>query len=326
MVYTLSPPSDNYATGGYKYNKRLHEFFPDNTMTSIHVKSGELDLWVQKNTDALDKVLIDSLYLFHPGQLHKLLAFTSKRKQGTYLLCHYLPSFDSGEICVDSRTKKLLPRFTGIICPSRFLSDLIHSYNKNICVAKPGIDTVFSCDSKVTRKKQVLTVANPSPVKNIEFLTDLFSTWFPIDWRWVIAGDYQSDYGKELMHRCKKGLGEERVLFYGVAGLEELAALYNESAFLCLSSKIETYGICAAEAQACCLPVIGPCAGGLREAVENNRTGKLIPLENRHSWIQTVRKCFTQPEYLEYFEKQLYRKKRNTWKMTAQIIYSFLYS
>ncbi len=72
------------------------------------------------------------------------------------------------------------------------------------------------------------------------------------------------------------GLGD-RVTFTGRLPLEELVQMYNASEVVVSPSLYEGFGLPAAEAMACGVPVIATTAGAFPEVVEDGVTGRLVP-------------------------------------------------
>jgi glycogen synthase len=60
---------------------------------------------------------------------------------------------------------------------------------------------------------------------------------------------------------------------------EELRQLYSHAAAFCCPSVYEPFGIINLEAMACQTPIVATRVGGIREVVEDGRTGVLVPLE-----------------------------------------------
>jgi starch synthase len=60
---------------------------------------------------------------------------------------------------------------------------------------------------------------------------------------------------------------------------DELRQLYSHAAVFCCPSVYEPFGIINLEAMACQTPIVATRVGGIREVVEDGRTGVLVPLE-----------------------------------------------
>jgi len=70
---------------------------------------------------------------------------------------------------------------------------------------------------------------------------------------------------------------KDRVTFSGRVSREELVRLYNRSELVVSPSLYEGFGLPAAEAMACGVPVVATTAGALPEVVEDGVTGLLVP-------------------------------------------------
>lgn len=70
------------------------------------------------------------------------------------------------------------------------------------------------------------------------------------------------------------------VEFIGPQSQEQLALLFNSATATIVPSFYESFGMVAAEAQACGSPVIASDVGGLKNVVQNGVTGLLVETEN----------------------------------------------
>jgi glycosyltransferase involved in cell wall biosynthesis len=106
----------------------------------------------------------------------------------------------------------------------------------------------------------VLTLSRLHPKKNIELLLEVFLALVKrqqaFDWRLVIAGDGETAYVDSLKQLARQKDDEHRVLFSGwLDGVERASAL-RSAALLALPSHQENFGLAAAEALACGVPVV----------------------------------------------------------------------
>ena len=82
----------------------------------------------------------------------------------------------------------------------------------------------------------------------------------------------------EMAPKLAEELGvRDRMTFVGRLPVDELARLYNEAEVLVSPSVYEGFGLPAAEANACGVPVIATTAGAFPEVIADGETGMLVP-------------------------------------------------
>ncbi|MCM3636138.1 glycosyltransferase [Sporosarcina luteola] len=81
------------------------------------------------------------------------------------------------------------------------------------------------------------------------------------------------------LKKAVKGL-ERNIEFIGARTQRQLADLFNEATAVIVPSTYESFGMVAAEAQACGSPVIASKVGGLQDVVRHRETGIHIEKEN----------------------------------------------
>ena len=87
----------------------------------------------------------------------------------------------------------------------------------------------------------------------------------------------------------KYGLGD-MVTFTGRLTTEELVSQYSAAEVAITSSVYEGFGLPAAEAMACEVPVIATRAGALPEVVKEGETGILVPPKNPHALATAIKR------------------------------------
>jgi starch synthase len=96
-----------------------------------------------------------------------------------------------------------------------------------------------------------------------------------------------------------------RVFFVGHQSREELAELYGLATIAVVPSLFETFGYAATEAMAAGVPTIATNVGGLREIIQSERSGLLVPLQHLGEGlydvdvprlVQAQRRLLTDPE------------------------------
>ena len=80
-----------------------------------------------------------------------------------------------------------------------------------------------------------------------------------------------------LRQLAREGGYEDQVVYLGQVSEEDLVAWYNRAALVVVPSAFEGFGLAVLEAQACGTPVLATDTDGLRDLIEDGRTGKLAP-------------------------------------------------
>ncbi|KDQ58966.1 glycosyltransferase family 4 protein [Jaapia argillacea MUCL 33604] len=138
----------------------------------------------------------------------------------------------------------------------------------------------------------LLYVGRLSWEKNLRLLVETFKSLcatssMPKHCNLVFVGDGPAKKAMEdlcVSYGLMGGKGmRDRVVFEGHRKGEELAKMYASADLFCFPSWTETFGQVVIEAQGSGLPVIGLQAEGVRDLVEHDKTGLLLPLSSLSS-------------------------------------------
>jgi L-malate glycosyltransferase len=170
-----------------------------------------------------------------------------------------------------------------------------------------GKKIIFTCRQLIPRKGiRYLIMAMPYIIKKHPKV------------KLLIAGDgMEREYLEKLIDKLKI---KDYVSLLGWIKNDELPAYYNVSDIAVMPSLEEGFGIPAAEAMACELPVVSTDAGGLVEVVENNKTGLIVQKGNEKELAGAIIKFLDQPALGKKMGKDG-RKKAETefsWDKTAE--------
>ncbi|MFY4774484.1 glycosyltransferase family 4 protein [Metabacillus sp. RGM 3146] len=135
------------------------------------------------------------------------------------------------------------------------------------------------------KEKYILTyVGRLAPEKDIETLMKI-SHQLPASMKdkvhWVIVGDGPSKTEMEKQ-------APDNMTFAGYLSGKNLARLYAGSDLFVFPSPTETFGNVVLEALACGTPVVGANSGGVKNIVQEGRTGSLCEPRNAEDFIQTI--------------------------------------
>ena len=131
------------------------------------------------------------------------------------------------------------------------------------------------------------------------------------------------DLAESILHECISGKGDAVLILFGIAKklvkdlqdrynrsdkkvivlpyLERktLAQVFSISDLVVVPSRLESFGLIAAEAQACGTPVVAYHTSGLLDVVENGITGELVEAFNETRFVQTIRRLSQSREVLK---------------------------
>ncbi|MGC9046803.1 MAG: glycosyltransferase [Minisyncoccia bacterium] len=165
------------------------------------------------------------------------------------------------------------------IANSEFIRKKINSYyQRDAIVIHPGVDLNKFYFINKPRKNYFLMVGRLLYYKNFDLGIEAFNQLkLPLK----IVGT-----GPEFK-KIQKLVRSPYIEFLHNVSDDELRNLYNEAEAL-IFPQIEDFGLVAAEAQACGLPVIAYNKGGAKEIIINNKTGLLFNIQNIENLSRAV--------------------------------------
>lgn len=172
--------------------------------------------------------------------------------------------------------------------------DLVQHYSASpaaLCVSPPGInhDVFVPGDRDAARAELgvefgplLLFVGRIQPLKGLDTAIETLAVLrdqHPTARLVVIGGPSGPDGEAELAHAKvlaqKRGVTDE-IVWRDPLPHNDLAVFYQASDVLLMPSRSESFGLVAAEAQACGLPVVAANVGGLAHVVAHEKSGLLV--------------------------------------------------
>ncbi len=123
------------------------------------------------------------------------------------------------------------------------------------------------------------------------------------------------------LQKAIKGL-ENRIKFLGPKTEDQLADLFKNAVATVVPSYYESFGMVAAEAQACGCPVIASKVGGLQDIVIPYKTGLHVAQGNISKLAESMQLLIRQPQIVKEFKRNAYQfaQKEFKWKNIAKKI------
>ncbi len=172
--------------------------------------------------------------------------------------------------------------------------DLADRYGANpaqLCVTHPGVNhELFAPGSRTAARRElgwddrpvVLFVGRIQPLKGLDIAVEAFARIRQQNpaARLVVVGGPSGSKGREELARIwaqVETLGvEDQVEFVPSRPHQEIGTYYLAANLLLVPSRSESFGLVAAEAQACGLPVVAARVGGLAYTVQDGTSGFLV--------------------------------------------------
>ncbi len=191
-------------------------------------------------------------------------------------------------------------------------------HENDIEIVNPGIEHGKYATSKKTSYPSMVYVGRHKPYKNIDIAIKTFSKILPTfpEARFFIAGEGENtDSLKDLV---KKLSLHNKVIFYGKVSEKEKIKLLSQSWVAIQPSQIEGWGITVIEANACGTPVVASNVSGLRDSIQNEVTGYLIPYKNLDQFTEKVKKIIRNTQLRKTLSKNAIDWSRNfDWDTSA---------
>lgn len=179
--------------------------------------------------------------------------------------------------------EKILKSAKKIIVPtSDYISLVCQKYQiseKKICVIPSGVslEKFKPIDHKINLPTKLLFVGRLSIQKNIPLLIKSFEHAIKNGCKNItleIVGDGEDR--SKIVDLIEDEKLQESVILHGVLRGEKLYKMFSNSDIFILTSREESFGIVLIEAMASGLPIIASDIPGLRNVVENGKTGLLV--------------------------------------------------
>jgi D-inositol-3-phosphate glycosyltransferase len=181
---------------------------------------------------------------------------------------------------------------------------------ERLCVSPPGVDHgIFRPGSRAEARAAlglvgegpiVLFVGRLQPLKGPDVALAAFARLEMPGSRLLVVGGPSGPHGEEEAARLRAAAAEvrleDRVSFIPPVAHRELAAYYRAADVLVVPSRSETFGLVAAEAQACGLPVVAAAVGGLTHAVADGESGLLVSGWDPAEHAAALRRLLTDPD------------------------------
>ena len=189
----------------------------------------------------------------------------------------------------------------------------------------PGVDReIFIPDSSVEKENIILSIGmiqeQKGQLQTIEFLNNFKK--IQNDFKCYFVGGPSGKHGNEYLHELKQTIKDfnldKHVEFLGDLPQTEIIELFKKAKLLIHTSKFETFGLVAIEANTMGVPVLTSNNGSLMEIIENNKNGYLsenLIDSNVNNFVNNLFNNVT--KYKEIHLSCIEKSKKYDWMKTA---------
>ncbi len=189
----------------------------------------------------------------------------------------------------------------------------------------PGVDRkIFIPDLSVEKENIILSIGRiqeqKGQLQTIEFLNNFKK--IQNDFKCYFVGGPSGKHGNEYLHELKQTIKDlnldKHVEFLGDLPQTEIIELFKKAKLLIHTSKFETFGLVAIEANTMGVPVLTTNNGSLMEIIENNKNGYLsenLIDSNVNNFVNNLFNNAT--KYEEIHLSCIEKSKKYDWMKTA---------
>ena len=189
----------------------------------------------------------------------------------------------------------------------------------------PGVDRkIFIPDLSVEKENIILSIGRiqeqKGQLQTIEFLNNFKK--IQNDFKCYFIGGPSGKHGNEYLHELKQTIKDfnldKHVEFLGDLPQTEIIELFKKAKLLIHTSKFETFGLVAIEANTMGVPVLTTNNGSLMEIIENNKNGYLsenLIDSNVNNFVNNLFNNVT--KYEEIHSSCIEKSKKYDWMKTA---------
>ena len=313
-------------------NKNLEFISLDIFESELNVEDKEIYLQEFKNK------LVDSLDLnsFDVIHAHYWLSGLVAKEISNELNIPFIFTSHSLGIFLDGYNKervdceKIVMTSTNLVTASSIFETMLIADTYKIDENKikkitPGVDRkIFIPDLSVEKENIILSIGRiqeqKGQLQTIEFLNNFKK--IQNDFKCYFVGGPSGKHGNEYLHELKQTIKDfnldKHVEFLGDLPQTEIIELFKKAKLLIHTSKFETFGLVAIEANTMGVPVLTTNNGSLMEIIENNKNGYLsenLIDSNVNNFVNNLFNNVT--KYEEIHLSCIEKSKKYDWMKTA---------
>lgn len=233
-----------------------------------------------------------------------------------------------------SEERKVMLEASAIIASSNYELDFINDKygipKSRINKITPGVNkNIFYPNTKyvTSDKKKILCVGRIQEQKGQHLVLDFMQLLnkLNINFHIYFIGEPSGETGSQYLSKIKKEIQvnqlSDKSTFLGSLSQEELSQELRDSDLLLHTSKYETFGLVAIEANACGVPVLTINNGSMKEIIINNINGFITDEYFNDQVSDFIQHLFSNDKELISIKKKSHEQSRDySWEKTGERI------
>lgn len=198
---------------------------------------------------------------------------------------------------------------------------------RNITVIHNGVITLHPKSTQKEHIKTILFVGALSKDKGIEEALKAFQKIHQQkpDWQFWIAGKGDTGYVDTLQTLSRQYGIDKQTTFFGFVSQEKKFELMSRAHILINPSHREGWGLVNIEANAMETPVVGYDVVGVRDSVQNGKTGILVPFGDSSSLAQNIIELVSDEQKYKTFAQNAKKwSDQFTWEKATKVSLEYL--
>jgi glycosyltransferase involved in cell wall biosynthesis len=312
--------------------------------TNIKIKFPLAIPYSRKISEILKKIDLDVIHSQHPNLLGSAAARWARRKSASRRIplvftwhtlydqyAHFVP-FVPRRIAAwfaIRNARNYANKCDAVVTPTPSVAEIIRGWgvtNRNIISIPTGVEArqFENPDREGVRKKYniendetlLFVMTRLTDEKNVEFLVDAIMPVLKKNDRakFMICGE--GNLKEALMKKIFEAGLQEKTVFVGIVSDSEKKNYYAAGDIFIYASKSETQGMILTEAMYSGLPIVAVRATGVKDIVENGKTGFLVP-EDVQEFGKAVQKLIDGENLKREFSEEAEKVARE--KYTAEV-------
>jgi|SRR5258708_1404215 len=214
-----------------------------------------------------------------------------------------------------------------VISPSTYNDLIVEGHDKNISILPMGLSIPENI--KIASKEKIPTIVYLGRLNKQKGILDAVETFALIkknipDCQFWVIGSGEENFVLEVKKKIAEYALENTVKFFGFVSQKEKYALLSKAHILMVPSQQEGWGLIVHEAGIIGTPTVAYNVLGLRDTIENNKSGILVNPNPQDLAKNVIVLIKDKEKYNKMKKEAMQLAGKYTWENTAKVAWKFI--